>query len=52
MSDGSIGWERLRRLRVVFLDGGRVAATGTHDGLLAGTPRYGEVLAAAVEEPA
>ena len=34
--------------RVVFLDGGRVAATGTHDELLAGNARYAEVLAAAV----
>ncbi len=33
--------------RVIFLDGGRVAATGTHDELLATTPRYGAVLAAA-----
>jgi len=34
--------------RVVFLDEGRVAATGTHDELLAGNARYAEVLAAAV----
>ncbi len=33
--------------RVVFIDGGRVAATGTHDELLATAPRYGQVLAAA-----
>ena len=41
--------------RVVFIDGGRVAATGTHDELLATSVRYGEVLAAAadaIEEPA
>ncbi len=31
---------------VVLLDGGRVAATGTHDGLLATNDRYREVLAA------
>ncbi len=31
--------------RVVFIDGGRVAATGTHAELLATVPRYGEVLA-------
>ncbi len=31
---------------VVLLDGGRVAATGTHDELLAGSERYREVLAA------
>jgi len=34
--------------RVVFLDDGRIAATGTHDELLAGHARYAEVLAAAV----
>ena len=33
--------------RVVFIDGHRVAATGTHDELLATVPRYGQVLAAA-----
>ena len=31
--------------RVVLLDGGRVVAEGTHDELLASTPRYREVLA-------
>lgn len=31
--------------RVVLLDGGRVAATGTHHELLASSPRYREVLA-------
>ena len=31
--------------RVVFIDGGRVAATGTHAELLAREPRYAEVLA-------
>jgi ATP-binding cassette subfamily B protein len=30
---------------VVFLEDGRVAAVGTHQELLAGTPRYAEVLA-------
>ncbi|HEY5423666.1 MAG TPA: ATP-binding cassette domain-containing protein, partial [Ilumatobacteraceae bacterium] len=34
---------------VVLLDGGRVAATGTHDELLAGNQRYREVLAAWAE---
>ncbi|MGD9749949.1 MAG: ABC transporter ATP-binding protein [Acidimicrobiia bacterium] len=38
--------------RVVFLDEGRVAATGTHEQLLAGNARYGAVLATAVGEPA
>jgi len=33
--------------RVVFIDGHRVAATGTHDELLATVPRYGQVLATA-----
>jgi len=33
--------------RVVLLDGGRVAVTGTHDELLATSPRYREVLAQA-----
>ncbi|HET9690265.1 MAG TPA: ATP-binding cassette domain-containing protein, partial [Acidimicrobiales bacterium] len=33
--------------RVVLLDGGRVVADGTHDDLLAGCPRYREVLAQA-----
>jgi len=33
--------------RVVLIDGGRVAATGTHQGLLAESARYREVLAAA-----
>jgi ATP-binding cassette, subfamily B, bacterial len=32
--------------RVVLLDDGRVAATGTHEALLATTPRYRDVLAA------
>jgi ATP-binding cassette subfamily B protein len=31
---------------VVLVDGGRVAASGTHDELLASSPRYREVLAA------
>jgi ATP-binding cassette subfamily B protein len=31
--------------QVVLLDGGRVAAAGTHDELLAGQPRYRELLA-------
>ncbi|MEQ8840493.1 MAG: ABC transporter ATP-binding protein [Acidimicrobiales bacterium] len=31
--------------RVVFLEGGVVAATGTHDDLMAGEPRYRELLA-------
>lgn len=31
--------------RVVLLDGGRVIADGTHDALLAGEPRYRELLA-------
>jgi ATP-binding cassette, subfamily B, bacterial len=35
--------------RVVFIDGGRVAAEGSHDELLATSARYGEVLAAAME---
>jgi ATP-binding cassette subfamily B protein len=34
---------------VVLLDGGRVAATGTHHELLAGDARYREVLAAWAE---
>ena len=34
---------------VVLLDGGRVAATGTHDELLATSQRYREVLAALSE---
>jgi ATP-binding cassette, subfamily B, bacterial len=33
--------------RVVLVDGGRVAASGTHDELLATEPRYRQVLAAA-----
>ena len=33
--------------RVVFIDDHRVAATGTHDELLATVPRYGQVLATA-----
>ena len=36
--------------RVVLLDGGRVVADGTHDGLLATSPRYREVLAAAADD--
>jgi ATP-binding cassette subfamily B protein len=32
--------------RVVLLDGGRVAASGSHEELLASSDRYGEVLAA------
>lgn len=36
--------------RVVFIDGHRVAATGTHDELLATVPRYGQVLATAEAE--
>ena len=35
---------------VVLLDAGRVAATGTHDDLLATSPRYREVLAALAAE--
>jgi ATP-binding cassette subfamily B protein len=35
--------------RVVLLDAGQVVATGTHTELLAGSPRYREVLAAAEE---
>jgi ATP-binding cassette subfamily B protein len=35
--------------RVVLLVGGRVAATGTHASLLAGSPAYRGVLAAAEE---
>jgi ATP-binding cassette subfamily B protein len=31
--------------RVILIDGGKVAATGTHDELLRNSPRYGEVLA-------
>jgi ATP-binding cassette subfamily B protein len=38
--------------RVVLLDEGRVAATGTHDELLATEPRYREVLAAAAADEA
>jgi ATP-binding cassette subfamily B protein len=38
--------------RVVLVDEGRVAAVGTHEELLAGSARYGEVLAAAVGEAA
>ncbi len=38
--------------RVVFIDGGRVAATGTHDELLATVPRYGQVLATAESDDA
>ncbi|WUI02905.1 thiol reductant ABC exporter subunit CydC [Spirillospora sp. NBC_00431] len=32
--------------RVIFLDGGRVAGTGTHERLLAGNPGYRDLLAA------
>jgi ATP-binding cassette subfamily B protein len=35
--------------RVVVLDGGRVVAEGTHDDLLATSPRYREILARAAE---
>lgn len=35
--------------RVVFIDGGRVAATGTHEELLVTEPRYAEVLADTME---
>ena len=35
---------------VVLLDDGRVAATGTHDDLLATTPRYREVLATMADD--
>jgi ATP-binding cassette subfamily B protein len=38
--------------RVVLLDGGRVAAVGTHDELLATEPRYRAVLAAAAADEA
>jgi ATP-binding cassette subfamily B protein len=38
--------------RVVLLDAGRVAASGTHDELLATSPRYREVLAAWAERDA
>ncbi len=38
--------------RVVLLDGGRVAAEGTHAELLAATPRYAEVLAQAEDRAA
>jgi len=31
--------------RVILIDGGRVAATGTHAGLLATEPRYAAILA-------
>jgi len=31
--------------RVVFVDGGRVAAVGTHRELIGSVPRYSEVLA-------
>jgi ATP-binding cassette subfamily B protein len=34
--------------RVVLIDDGRVTATGSHDELLAASPRYNEVLAAAI----
>jgi len=37
--------------RVAFLDGGRVAAEGRHDELLATNQRYRQVLAAAATEP-
>ena len=37
---------------VVLLDGGRVAATGTHDELLAHSERYRAVLAAFAEDDA
>ena len=30
--------------QVVLMEGGRVAAAGTHEELVAGSPRYGEVL--------
>ncbi|WP_433295331.1 ABC transporter ATP-binding protein [Actinoplanes sp. CA-030573] len=36
--------------RVVLMAGGRVIADGTHASLLAGEPRYAEVLAAATED--
>jgi ATP-binding cassette subfamily B protein len=35
---------------VVLIDDGKVAATGTHDGLLADNARYREVLAALTAE--
>jgi ATP-binding cassette, subfamily B, bacterial len=38
--------------RVVLVDGGRVAASGTHDELLATVPRYRQVLAAASQQDA
>jgi ATP-binding cassette subfamily B protein len=38
--------------RVVLLDEGRVVAEGTHEGLLATSARYREVLARAEEEDA
>ncbi len=37
--------------RVVLLDGGKVVADGTHERLLATSPRYREVLARAATEP-
>ncbi len=37
--------------RVALLDGGWVIALGTHQELLAGEPRYREILATAVDEP-
>jgi ATP-binding cassette subfamily B protein len=38
--------------RVILLDQGRVAATGTHDELLATNPRYAAILADGSVEPA
>lgn len=37
--------------RVVLLDGGKIVADGTHESLLATSPRYREVLARAALEP-
>ena len=37
--------------RVLLLDEGRIKATGTHEQLLASTPRYGEILALQQHEP-
>jgi ATP-binding cassette subfamily B protein len=36
--------------RVALIDGGRVAATGTHTELLEGVPLYAEILAVLIAE--